>query len=402
MKYLAAYKTGKLLGQLNWHLTQSCLGVRQHEPLLRDVYMQLICEARGVVEVVHNQDTLESKIIDMWNGLDVDVLFSDTWDSRLKELQSRINKALCLCNIFQLEVEIGEARNIRNGEVSVFLNPVITFIKNVREMIELAVQNELAVQENPDAVDRVSRSLRFGEFVNQALYPHEVAQHMFRPWSWDEWGRSLASRESKDLKDSADLEGSSRAGFVKKPTRRSAFGRKVELNELQCLGTGIDPGELPVLETWFAELRKRWGEFQFGTLPAEIEQLVATEPPSGRSSVRSLPRDTIATLVTSIDCAFQSHADAATSGVTVLDTNDTSSKDLRKRKKGGRSPLPNTDPKVQVYSRIKLERKPNERSAKVRERLEADKDFMDLFRAANLKWKNVFNRARAYFARPRN
>jgi hypothetical protein len=70
------------------------------------------------------------------------------------------------------------------------------------------------------------------------------------------------------------------------------------------------------------------------------------------------------------------------------------------KRNGGRRPLAPTDPKRQVYERIKRERKPGERSAATRKRLEADKDFMELFKAAKVKWKTVFKNARAYFSQP--
>jgi hypothetical protein len=71
--------------------------------------------------------------------------------------------------------------------------------------------------------------------------------------------------------------------------------------------------------------------------------------------------------------------------------------DRSKRKGGGRTPLPETSPLFQVYKRIHSENgKPSEK----RERLEADKDFMEIFKASGAKWKTVFKNARAYFAQP--
>jgi hypothetical protein len=74
--------------------------------------------------------------------------------------------------------------------------------------------------------------------------------------------------------------------------------------------------------------------------------------------------------------------------------------DGKGKRRGGRRPLDKADPKRQVYDRIRQERKTGERNAIVRERLKADKDFMELFRAAKLNWKTVFKNARAYFGQP--
>jgi hypothetical protein len=70
--------------------------------------------------------------------------------------------------------------------------------------------------------------------------------------------------------------------------------------------------------------------------------------------------------------------------------------------KAGRPRLKETDPKLQVYNWLRRERKPGERPAVVQKRLEADRDFMELFEAAKLRWETVFHNADVYFQRPRN
>jgi hypothetical protein len=75
-------------------------------------------------------------------------------------------------------------------------------------------------------------------------------------------------------------------------------------------------------------------------------------------------------------------------------------KSQKAKPNGGRRSLPENDPKLQVYRRIQRECRPGERSASIRARLEADKDFMELFKKANLKWRTVFKNARAYFSQP--
>jgi hypothetical protein len=73
----------------------------------------------------------------------------------------------------------------------------------------------------------------------------------------------------------------------------------------------------------------------------------------------------------------------------------------RSKRNIGRPRLRDADPKLQVYNRIRRERKPGERPAVVQERLEADRDFMELFEAAKLKWETVFHNADVYYYRPR-
>ncbi len=75
-------------------------------------------------------------------------------------------------------------------------------------------------------------------------------------------------------------------------------------------------------------------------------------------------------------------------------------KPMKPKRKGGRRELAETDPKRQVYERIRRESKTGEKAATIQRRLEDDKDFIALFKAAKLKWKTVFKNARAYFGQP--
>jgi hypothetical protein len=69
----------------------------------------------------------------------------------------------------------------------------------------------------------------------------------------------------------------------------------------------------------------------------------------------------------------------------------------KRKRKTGRRPLAVTDPKFQVYDRIRRE---SGTTAEKRARLTADRDFMELFKASGAKWKTVFKNARAYFSQP--
>jgi hypothetical protein len=68
------------------------------------------------------------------------------------------------------------------------------------------------------------------------------------------------------------------------------------------------------------------------------------------------------------------------------------------QRKGGRPRLAETDPKLQVYQRIRRECESGESPAAIRDRLKADKDFMELLKAARLSLRTAFKNARAYFA----
>jgi hypothetical protein len=68
------------------------------------------------------------------------------------------------------------------------------------------------------------------------------------------------------------------------------------------------------------------------------------------------------------------------------------------KRKGGRPRLAEADPKFQAYQRIRRERQSGESLTAIQDRLQADKDFMELFNAGNLNWDTVFKNERAYSA----
>lgn len=257
MKFHAAYKSGQLLGQLYWHLAQACLGIALHKPLVGDVHVQLGCEVRGVVVPGQNPDSLQGAITRACSKLIVE-LSSDQQPEWLENANSEIHEGVSRFGDPD-SVEINQAREIRNQVCSRLVNPAATFANDVRQIIEAACQK------HEDTADRMSRSLWFGEFVSEALYPPEVVQFTYRPWASDEWGRSLAATDH---------------GIVSNPdpvNHLAGFRRGENRDEHRVpdyLGTPIDPGELPIRASWFPELRTRWNELCIGALPDEIEQLI--------------------------------------------------------------------------------------------------------------------------------
>jgi hypothetical protein len=178
VNYYTAYEIGKLLSQLDYYLEQACLGVTWHEKQFRAAYDELHSKVRGVVILARDQEELQDQIARVWRKLNVDQFHSDDYCEWLAAAQHEIHEA-----VRDPDLDIDRSRTIRDEACGTFQGLVFSFIEDVRQIIESAFQ------QNPDAAERMSRSLSFGEFVSQALYPHEVYEHMYGPWSRDVWGR---------------------------------------------------------------------------------------------------------------------------------------------------------------------------------------------------------------------
>jgi hypothetical protein len=229
MALQSAYRAGKFLGCLSWHLQQASLNPCSW--ILANCqqdFDELLCAVRGTLTAVIAQDRLTTALADAWNELNPLEFLSE---HHCQELEST-NLSIQLSLVPEIRPE--QFAEIRRDACSSFRRPVDGFVNHIRNLIESAFTTD------PDRSDILIRGFRFGEFVSQALYSPRVPEFMY---------------DDEEIEDEEIEHGAS--PWFDKIQRIDMEPPRYTANRF------LEPGSICPPRRWFKLLKTRWGEFHF-------------------------------------------------------------------------------------------------------------------------------------------
>jgi hypothetical protein len=259
-----------------------------------------------VLHASHSQESLQAELRNCWEQLNIDSVDEEDYTERLRSADKQIH-------VYGDQAP-DQALQCRAEECESFLVGVRAYSKRIKEQILAAMARE------PETSDPLNRSLHFGFFVAEALYPSNVHEHMYSEWShFPERKVNAATKHevgnvNEVSEPQADVPPRPRTSGFKPPnsvvTSPEPWWNGSDPDDIPSYTADrlLEPGFLPVSKQWFQELRVRWDEFGMGSLPDAIEELIANASPD-RDSGLEHNSQRIKELITEIDNQFQAVAD---------------------------------------------------------------------------------------------